>query len=122
MPRLLSFTLALAVFLPVSFALSEGDADCKDAAKGKQAYDTYCTTCHGPLGDGQGPVGKALNPPPRDFTKGDFKFGGDDQAIFEIISNGAASKGGSPVMAPWGAVIPECDRWGLVAYVRSLKN
>ncbi len=93
-----------------------------DPATGKKTYDIYCVTCHGPGGDGQGPVGKALQPPPRDFTKGDFKFGGADQEIFDIISKGAAAKGGSPLMAPWGAVIPEADRWGLVAYIRTLKK
>jgi hypothetical protein len=37
-----------------------------------------------------------------------------------VITNGAASKGGSALMAPWGAVIPEADRWALVKYIRSL--
>ena len=91
-----------------------------DAAMGKQVYDQFCWTCHGKTGDGQGPVGKTLNPPPRDFTKADFKFGGTDQDIFDVISNGAASKGGSPLMAPWGVVIAEPDRWGLVQYIRTL--
>ncbi len=93
-----------------------------DVAKGKQVYQTYCLTCHGPTGDGQGPVGKTLKPPPRDFTKGDFKYGGSDQDIFDVISNGAASKGGSALMAPWGAVIPEADRHSLVKYIRTLKK
>jgi mono/diheme cytochrome c family protein len=93
-----------------------------DVAKGKQVFTVYCATCHGENGDGQGPVGKTLDPPPRDFTKGDFKYGGSDQDIFDVISNGAASKGGSPLMAPWGAVIPEADRWAVVKYVRSLKQ
>ncbi len=112
-------TLAL-VFSPAT-ALSEG-AEGADPAKGKQVYDTFCTTCHGPNGDGQGPVGKGLNPPPRDFTKGDFKYGGSDKDIFAIISDGAAVKGGSPLMAPWGAVIPEADRWAIVAFIRTLKK
>lgn len=98
-------------------------ASAQDAAKGAENYKLYCVTCHGEKGDGQGPVGKTLNPPPRDFSKGDFKYGGTDKDIFEVISNGAASKGGSPLMAPWGAVIPaEADRWALVKYVRSLKK
>jgi high-affinity iron transporter len=97
-------------------------ADPAQVERGKQLYSTYCATCHGPNGDGQGPVGKTLNPPPRDFTKAEFKYGGTDKDIFEVISNGAASKGGSPLMAPWGAVISEQDRWALVAYIRSLKK
>ena len=112
--------LGLAALL---LATSQTSAEDKgDPAAGKKVYEIYCVTCHGPAGDGQGPVGKTLQPPPRDFTKGDFKFGGKDQEIFDIISNGAAAKGGSPLMAPWGAVVPEGDRWGLVAYIRTLKK
>jgi mono/diheme cytochrome c family protein len=91
-------------------------------AKAKQVYDTYCQACHGPNGDGKGPVGVALQPPPRDFTKADFLYGGTDQDLFEVITNGAATKGGSPLMAPWGAVIPEADRHALVRFIRSLKK
>jgi mono/diheme cytochrome c family protein len=109
--------LAIAAFVAAPVLAQKGDAE-----KGKQVYGLYCVTCHGDSGDGQGPVGKTLNPPPRDFTKGDFKFGGTDQAIFDVITSGAAAQGGSALMAPWGAVIPEADRWALVAYVRTLQN
>ena len=110
--------LALGLFSG-SAATQAQEADGK---KGEQIYGQFCWTCHGKSGDGQGPIGKTLNPPPRDFTKGEFKFGGTDQNIFDVISNGAASMGGSPLMAPWGAVIPEADRWALVKHIRSLKK
>ena len=90
-----------------------------DAARGAElAAD--CAGCHGVAGDGNGPAAAHLDPKPRDFTKGDFKYGGTDQDIFDVISNGAASKGGSALMAPWGAVISEEDRWALVKYIRTL--
>ncbi len=113
--------LSLAVFA-VAGLLVTSAATAQDAAKGKQVYEIYCVTCHGPKGDGQGPVGKTLNPPPRDFTKGEFKYGGTDQDIFDVISNGAAPKGGSPLMVAWEGVISESDRWGLVKYIHSLKK
>ncbi len=119
MHRLVALLFSLALLSALSFALAVGAEDA-DPAKGKSVYEIYCQSCHGPGGDGQGPIGKNLNPPPRDFTAGDFKFGGTDQDIFDVITNGAASKGGSPLMAPWGAVIPEADRWALVKYIRSL--
>jgi mono/diheme cytochrome c family protein len=93
-----------------------------EPAKGKQVYSLYCMTCHGNAGDGRGPLAPTLNPPPRDFTVADFKYGGTDQDLFDVISNGAAAKGGSPLMAPWGAVIPEADRWALVSYIRTLEK
>ena len=109
--------VGLLVTLPAVRALAEDP----DVAKGKQIFQLYCVQCHGEKGDGQGPVGKTLNPPPRDFQAAEFKFGGTDKDIFEVISNGAASKGGSPLMAPWGAVIPEADRHALVKFIRTFK-
>ncbi len=121
MRRVTVFGVAGALLLGAAMLRSTQAAE-GDPEKGKQLYGLYCVTCHGPNGDGMGPVGKTLNPPPRDFTKGEFKFGATDQDLFDIISNGAASEGGSPLMAPWGAVIPEADRWSLVAYIHTLKK
>lgn len=112
----------LSLIGSLSILLGAASAHAQDAAKAAQLFKMYCANCHGDKGDGQGPLGKTLNPPPRDFTKGDFKFGGTDEDIFQVISNGAAAKGGSPMMAPWGAAIPEADRRALVKYVRSLKK
>ena len=119
--RFCSLFVVLSLTLAGAAAAEEDKVAGADIEAGKAAYKTYCFTCHG-NGDGQGPVGKTLKPPPRDFIKGDFKYGGDDQAIFDVISNGAASKGGSAMMAPWGAVIPEDTRWALVKYIRSLQD
>jgi high-affinity iron transporter len=119
-------SLLAACFALATAALAADDGTAKmkaaDAAKGAQVFQQYCVTCHGPTGLGDGPVGKTLNPPPRNFQEAKFKYGDTPQAHFEVISNGAASKGGSPLMAPWGAVIPEADRWALVKYVVSLKK
>jgi mono/diheme cytochrome c family protein len=115
-------SLVLVAALGVALSSSPSFAQAADVAKGEQVFKLYCASCHGEKGDGQGPVGKTLNPPPRNFQVGDFKYGGTDKDIFEVISNGAASKGGSPLMAPWGAVIPEADRQALVAFIRSLKG
>ena len=41
---------------------------------GKKVYEQRCLGCHGSKGDGHGPSAKFLNPKPRDFTKGLFKF------------------------------------------------
>ena len=45
-----------------------------DAAKGKVIFTTNCASCHGEGGKGDGPVGAALNPHPRDFTEAKFMF------------------------------------------------
>jgi mono/diheme cytochrome c family protein len=38
------------------------------------AYRQHCATCHGDTGNGRGPAGAALNPYPRDYRMGIFKF------------------------------------------------
>lgn len=98
-----------------------------DAAKGKVLYDTNCSSCHGPTGMGDGPVGAALpEPKPRNFAVGEFKFDtdkdgkiGTDTDLMNVISHGAAAYGGNPMMAPW-AHLSEQDRADLVAYIRTL--
>jgi mono/diheme cytochrome c family protein len=117
-----SITFGFAVLLLGGASLLKGEEGAIDPQKAKMHYTIFCVSCHGEHGDGKGPVGVTLDPPPRDFTKGEWKFGGTDKDLFEVITNGAASKGGSPLMTPWGAVIPEADRWALVHYVRSLKK
>ncbi|HEY7724269.1 MAG TPA: c-type cytochrome [Anaeromyxobacteraceae bacterium] len=43
--------------------------------RGWRVYRRSCRTCHGDRGDGRGPTGLHLDPPPRDLTSGLFKFG-----------------------------------------------
>ena len=120
--RRIETVLLCAAMLILLTTGSEALADDAALAKGKASYTTFCVMCHGETGDGKGAMASALDPGPRDFTTGDFKYGGTDQDIFDVISNGAASKGGSPLMAAWGAVISEEDRWAIVKYVRTLKK
>lgn len=41
---------------------------------GHEVYTRQCAGCHGTTGDGKGPAGAFLNPPPRDYRNGVFKF------------------------------------------------
>ena len=41
---------------------------------GRQVYMKNCMHCHGVTGDGAGPTGEFLNPRPRDYRNGQFKF------------------------------------------------
>lgn len=43
-------------------------------AKGSEIYRRQCLHCHGLVGDGNGPTGQWLNPRPRDYRRGIFKF------------------------------------------------
>ena len=120
--------LAAAAAMGLGLTLTATDAAAGDAAAGKAIYDTNCLSCHGPAGKGDGPVGAALTPPPRDFSQGDFKYDankngtpGEDEDLKLVIKNGAMAFGGSPLMAPW-PTLSDADVANVIAFIRSLKQ
>jgi mono/diheme cytochrome c family protein len=42
--------------------------------EGQPLFGKYCATCHGERGDGKGPSARFTHVPPRDFTRGTYKF------------------------------------------------
>jgi len=59
------------------YRIAGGDAAGFDRLRlrlGRQVYTHQCAGCHGTTGDGNGPAGAHLNPPPRDYRNGVFKF------------------------------------------------
>jgi mono/diheme cytochrome c family protein len=42
--------------------------------RGREVYTRQCSGCHGTTGDGKGAAAVYLNPPPRDYRLGRFKF------------------------------------------------
>ena len=87
-------------------------AKAPDAEAGKKVFETYCVTCHGTGGKGDGLAGKTLNPPPRDFTDFNVMSGLTDDQLKAIIKNG---KGGMP---PWSATLKDEDIANVIFYVR----
>jgi mono/diheme cytochrome c family protein len=47
--------------------------------QGSKLYRVHCVHCHGVAGDGRGPTAQWVNPHPRDFRQGIFKFQSVDQ-------------------------------------------
>ena len=108
--------------------LAPGVSLAGDAAAGKASYEANCASCHGPEGAGDDPVGAILDPKPRDFGAGDFKYdtdgdgeAGTDADIKNIVANGAAAYGGNAMMAPLPHLEGE-EIENIIAFVRSLKK
>ena len=74
-----------------------------------------CMNCHGTRGDGAGPAGMGLMPPPRNFTCGATMKDIPDGQLFWIIKNG--SPGTS--MMPFSGLSDD-EAWQLIQYLRSL--
>ncbi len=120
--------MLLTVVIGLGALLFASPSWAGDAAAGEVIFVTNCATCHGTSGKGDGPVGAALTPAPRDFTTGDFKFDtdedgtpGTDTDIRNVIANGGGAYGGSPLMAPWPTLSDE-DVSNVIIYIRSLKQ
>lgn len=93
---------------------------------GAKVYKTYCETCHGPKGAGDGPAAMGLNPKPVSFVAGAFKFDpngngtkGELEDIQAVVRDGAAKYGGSPLMTPWSMLSAD-DLAAVAAHVKSL--
>ena len=119
-------TALLVAISLASFAIPSS-AWAGDAAAGAALFNANCMSCHGISGKGDGPVGAALTPPPRNFAIGDFAFDadgneakGEDADLTLVITNGAMKYGGSPLMAPW-PTLTEAQIGDVIAHIRSLK-
>jgi mono/diheme cytochrome c family protein len=99
-----------------------------EAQNGQQLFTTYCVSCHGPTGSGDGPLAASLDPRPRNFRAGEFKFdtnsdgkAGTVDDLANVIQNGAARYGGSPLMAGF-PTLPQPHIRALAGYVQGLSG
>jgi mono/diheme cytochrome c family protein len=54
--------------------LGAADVTSQRLERGYRVYTHYCQPCHGTSGDGAGPAAAYLDPRPRDYRQGIFKF------------------------------------------------
>ena len=94
----------------------------QSAAEGQKLYMTYCSSCHGDKGRGDGAAGKALPVKPADHTDGKLMSSFSDEFLINIISKGGAVVGKSSFMPGWGGVLEENQLQDLLAYLRSIAS
>ena len=75
--------------------VSDGDMNTA-----REYFGTYCSTCHGKDGRGDGAEGADLKPKPRDFHDAAWRKKATWERVHLVISKGGAAAGLSPSMAP----------------------
>jgi cytochrome c6 len=113
-------TLVLTV-VGLSLAGS-GWSQAQSTAEGQKLYATYCSSCHGDKGRGDGAAGKALPVKPADHTDGKLMSSFSDEFLQNIIAKGGAAVGKSAFMPAWGGVLKENQLQDLVIYLRSIAS
>jgi high-affinity iron transporter len=84
--------------------------------RGQRIFEAQCSGCHGVAGDGRGPQGAALSPPPSDFTDAEFMAGVTPFDFFHVITAGRLTAG----MPGWDEALSLQERWDVVAYLWSI--
>ena len=79
----------------------------------KSAKPMACKMCHGSEGKGNGKLGKALNPRPRNFTCSDTMKHVSPGQMFWIIKNGSKGTG----MVGHGKTLKDRQIWDVVKYI-----
>ncbi len=112
--RLSALYLAITIFASAAtlFVATPARAQSADAT-----YAQSCAACHGNKGQGDGPAGKYLKPPPSDFAVS--LKGKTDDWIAKAISQGGPAVGESPTMPGFSQFSADQVK-ALVEYIKKL--
>ncbi len=120
--------LSIVVASPLLHAQTAGKTtreDGKDVFRGEQTYNRACTCCHGRAGDGNGPAARYLEPRPRDFRSGTYKFRSTPDGelptsddLFHTVKFGVPRT----TMPAWEGLLTGREIQGVVAYIRTFSN
>jgi mono/diheme cytochrome c family protein len=118
--RWIGFTAVSLPLLAAAAGVAQSPAEAPPTDV-KQLYDKSCAGCHGTDGRGGGPAADALNPKPRDFTGGIYKFrttaSGSlptDDDLYLAVADGLPGTS----MLGWKHLMSDVQMRALVGYVK----
>jgi mono/diheme cytochrome c family protein len=85
---------------------------------GRAVYGTWCRSCHGLQGRGDG-IAAPEGVKPANLTDAEWKYGGSDAEIFANIRKGIKP---FTAMKPQPASLSDTDIWNAVNFIRSLSK
>ncbi len=83
--------------------------------RGTTVFTNFCQVCHGPLGQGNGPVTQGSFPPPASLLA-DRAMQMKDGQMFHVLTYGQQN------MPPFRAQLSPEDRWSVILHVRMLQE
>jgi copper transport protein len=89
--------------------------DERSLAIGRDVYTTYCETCHGETGRGDGQTGLRLVPRPADLRIHTAPGVHTDGELFYWVSYGYPNS----AMKAWQDILTEEQRWSVINYARA---
>lgn len=102
--------------------LASGPVWSDESGKQHGLYRQHCGHCHGTTGDGMGPTAAILNPYPRDYRQGKFKFKSTERAakpthidLERIVRHGVPG-----TAMPAFDLLPDDEIESLIEYVKYL--
>src|SRR5262245_23135143 len=101
--------------VPAEYAGQTNPFGAEAASQGAEVYQTYCASCHGETGKGDGPASASLVPPTRNLTELQQSVG--DDYLFWRISEG---KSGT-AMVSWRAILTDEQIWQVLSFIRTLE-
>jgi len=92
----------------------------KAEQRGLMIFGRYCAHCHGEYGLGDGQNAFGLETPPRDLLQLELNGTRSDEQLHQVIRDGGAAHGFSPLMPPWGHTLQPARIDDLVALIHIL--
>ena len=100
----------------LAFALLTPTTALADAAGD---YAAMCAACHGATGAGDGAASASLPVTPANFGDAAFWTSRSDEEVANVIKNGGAAAGKSPLMAPFGSTLDDARIAAMVEYLKT---
>lgn len=125
--KLLMFAALLLYGAPLVSAQAAGDAEPDPTSQetwsagntsGQGNFDSYCVTCHGAEGKGDGVLADSLGVKPRNLSDPAFTASKTDDQLFKTVKEGGASVGLTENMPPFSGQLSDEEIRNVVAYLR----
>lgn len=101
--------------------VAQPDTEMRQRVTGGEVFRTYCATCHGSSGRGDGPLASSMRRKPADLTEISKRNGGEypSEIVFRTIDGKTPVRGhGGPDMPVWGDAFARSRDGGDAATVK----